>query len=290
MIAVDNRPGCETGTALGVFLLNLLFFPILITTLAFLLGAGVTVLGGFIALAAAAAFTYCLSGRNTRQTVSVSLTGIAMAAACIVLCALCFDWSYDGNAYHKAIVGLLRDGWNPLEESFYSFAADYGFLKNESATWFDSYPKAAEIWGACVYSLTGNIESGKAFNLISLLSLFFLCMAFLGEGTGLKSWQRALCAGALVLNPVSVSQCLTFYVDSKENALKILEKVRLIKFAESLGGVETLITYPATQTHADVPEAVRLENGITETTLRLSVGIEDVEDLIGELETIFEEL
>lgn len=83
---------------------------------------------------------------------------------------------------------------------------------------------------------------------------------------------------------------LTFYVDSKENALKILEKVRLIKFAESLGGVETLITYPATQTHADVPEAVRLENGITETTLRLSVGIEDVEDLIGELETIFEEL
>lgn len=83
---------------------------------------------------------------------------------------------------------------------------------------------------------------------------------------------------------------LTFYVDSKENALKILERVRLIKFAESLGGVETLITYPATQTHADVPEDVRLENGITETTLRLSVGIEDVEDLIGELETIFEEL
>ena len=83
---------------------------------------------------------------------------------------------------------------------------------------------------------------------------------------------------------------LTFYVDSKENALKILERVRLIKFAESLGGVETLITYPATQTHADVPEDVRLENGITETTLRLSVGIEDVEDLIGELETIFEDL
>ena len=214
MTRVDKRPVCDTGMALGVFLLNLLFFPLLITTLAFILGAGVTVLGVFIALAAAAAFAYCLSGRNTRQTVRVSLTGIAMAAACIVLCALCFDWSYDGNAYHKAIVGLLRDGWNPLEESFYSFAADYGFLKNESATWFDSYPKAAEIWGACVYSLTGNIESGKAFNLISLLSLFFLCMAFLGEGTGLKSWQRALCAGALVLNPVSVSQCLTFYVDS----------------------------------------------------------------------------
>ena len=93
MTRVDKRPVCDTGMALGVFLLNLLFFPLLITTLTFILGAGVTVLGVFIALAAAAAFTYCLSGRNTRQTVRVSLTGIALAAACIVLCTLCFDWS-----------------------------------------------------------------------------------------------------------------------------------------------------------------------------------------------------
>lgn len=83
---------------------------------------------------------------------------------------------------------------------------------------------------------------------------------------------------------------LTFYVDKKKNALKILEKVKLIQFAESLGGVETLITYPTTQTHADVPEEKRLKNGITETTLRLSVGIEDVEDLLGELERVFSEL
>jgi len=63
----------------------------------------------------------------------------------------------------------------------------------------------------------------------------------------------------------------------------ILNKVRLIKFAESLGGVETLITYPVTQTHADVPEEIRLKNGITPSTLRLSVGIENVEDLIEDL-------
>lgn len=82
---------------------------------------------------------------------------------------------------------------------------------------------------------------------------------------------------------------LTFQLKSKEFALSVLEKVRLIKFAESLGGVETLITYPATQTHADVPEEIREKNGITETTLRLSVGIEDVKDLLDELEKIFEE-
>lgn len=83
---------------------------------------------------------------------------------------------------------------------------------------------------------------------------------------------------------------LTFYVDSKEHAFEILEKVRMIKFAESLGGVETLLTYPTTQTHADVPQEIREKNGITDCTLRLSVGIEDARDLIAELTKVFAEL
>ncbi len=83
---------------------------------------------------------------------------------------------------------------------------------------------------------------------------------------------------------------ITFNVDTEEHALKVLEKVKMIKFAESLGGTETLITYPATQTHADVSEEVRLKNGITPCTLRLSVGIEDVEDLIAEFENVFENI
>ena len=82
---------------------------------------------------------------------------------------------------------------------------------------------------------------------------------------------------------------LTFQLESKEFALAILENVRMIKFAESLGGVETLITYPTTQTHADVPKEIREKNGITEATLRLSVGIENIKDLIAELEKVFKE-
>ena len=82
---------------------------------------------------------------------------------------------------------------------------------------------------------------------------------------------------------------LTFQLESKEFALSVLEKVRMIKFAESLGGVETLITYPTTQTHADVPKERRERNGITEATLRLSVGIEDAQDLLDEFEKVFAE-
>lgn len=80
---------------------------------------------------------------------------------------------------------------------------------------------------------------------------------------------------------------LTFQLESREFALEILSRVRMIKFAESLGGVETLITYPTTQTHADVPQEIREKNGITDSTLRLSVGIENVEDLLEELEQVF---
>lgn len=77
---------------------------------------------------------------------------------------------------------------------------------------------------------------------------------------------------------------ISFHVDSPERAKHILKSTKIIQFAESLGGVETLITYPMYQTHADVPLEDRLARGINEKLLRLSVGIEDVKDLIADLD------
>lgn len=77
---------------------------------------------------------------------------------------------------------------------------------------------------------------------------------------------------------------LSFKVKDKTLIPKILENVKIIKFAESLGGVETLITYPFTQTHADIPENIRQHLGIDEYLLRLSVGIEHIDDLINDLQ------
>jgi len=76
---------------------------------------------------------------------------------------------------------------------------------------------------------------------------------------------------------------ISFSVDSAETACQILNRVKLILFAESLGGVETLITYPLTQTHADVPESERIARGIDDKLLRLSVGVESAEDIIEDL-------
>lgn len=77
---------------------------------------------------------------------------------------------------------------------------------------------------------------------------------------------------------------ISFHVDKVETAVNILNKVKLIQYAESLGGVESLITYPMLQTHADIPEDIREQKGINNLLLRLSVGIEHIDDLISDLE------
>ena len=77
---------------------------------------------------------------------------------------------------------------------------------------------------------------------------------------------------------------LSFRVKDKSLIPKILENVKIIKFAESLGGVETLITYPFTQTHADIPADIRQRLGVDEYLLRLSVGIENISDLVEDLQ------
>ena len=77
---------------------------------------------------------------------------------------------------------------------------------------------------------------------------------------------------------------ISFKTDSHKTAVEAFERFKIIKYAESLGGVESLITFPMIQTHADVPEEVRQRLGITDTFLRMSVGIENVDDLIADLE------
>ena len=80
---------------------------------------------------------------------------------------------------------------------------------------------------------------------------------------------------------------ISFEIDRKERVPELLDRVRLIHFAESLGGVETLITYPIRQTHASVPKEILERTGLTDRILRLSVGIEDIQDLLNEFERIF---
>ena len=72
--------------------------------------------------------------------------------------------------------------------------------------------------------------------------------------------------------------------DSLKNAIAFMERVELFSLAESLGGVESLINHPASMTHASIPKEERLKNGLSDSLIRLSVGVEDIEDLISDLD------
>jgi cystathionine beta-lyase/cystathionine gamma-synthase len=73
--------------------------------------------------------------------------------------------------------------------------------------------------------------------------------------------------------------------DSPENVKRVLSSTHLFSLAESLGGVESLINHPASMTHASIPREERLKNGLTDSLIRLSVGVEDADDLIDDLNT-----
>jgi cystathionine beta-lyase len=82
---------------------------------------------------------------------------------------------------------------------------------------------------------------------------------------------------------------LSFRLKDKSQAttFKMLESFNVFTLAESLGGVESLVNHPATMTHASIPEPERMKLGITDSLTRLSVRIEDIDDLIGDLERVF---
>ena len=71
--------------------------------------------------------------------------------------------------------------------------------------------------------------------------------------------------------------------DTVEAAYKVMSQTKLFALAESLGGIESLIGHPASMTHASIPKADRIANGLVDSLIRLSVGIEDADDLINDL-------
>ena len=72
--------------------------------------------------------------------------------------------------------------------------------------------------------------------------------------------------------------------ESMDAAVKLMSSTKIFALAESLGGVESLINHPASMTHASIPREDRIKNGLSDSLIRLSVGIEDAEDLILDLE------
>lgn len=215
---------------LGLFLLNVVFFTLLLATFFFVIGVPVGRFQFPAAVLAAGAAGVLLQKDARREAAAAVIAGLAVLVLCLALTGYVDDWSWDGNTYHKGITGALTWGWNPLRESFYDFAADYPFLDHCVESWYDAYPKATELFGACVHSLTGNIEAGKAGGMLLMAAVFFLAWGMLLHTEFFRGWQAALCAGLAVLTPVSVSQVFTFYNDGALANMLLLCLMGLLYF------------------------------------------------------------
>ena len=148
-----------------------------------------------------------------------------------------------------------------------------------------------EIYENLFYNLntTGAVLSPfDSYLLLRGLKTLFLRME--------RSTKNAQAVAAFLKDSPAVKEVLypgkggmvSFKVRKEEKIPTILNPLQVFTFAESLGGVESLITYPTTQTHADIPAEVRHSYGLTDDLLRLSIGIEDARDLIEDLRQALE--
>lgn len=198
----------------GMYILAAIMFTILVSTSFLVFKIPINIASLPIALILSAAAVYIFGNKSVKDTAIVSAIGIAVIIVCVLISLRVYDWSWDGNTYHKSMLAFLKEGWNPFYDTFYEYAdRHFKFLSEVDETWYDAYPKGTEIWAACLYKIIGNIEAGKSFNLLGTVSAGLIAFDMLGNIKSLKKWQSGVCAALFVLNPVMLSQMFTYYND-----------------------------------------------------------------------------
>lgn len=173
----------------GLFLLCFILTNVLISTSMFIFGISIQKSYVWISLIITVLLSLLLMKKtdllNKKWYLYVSI-GIVFPILCIMssfhINAKILDLSYDGNSYHKAMIGYLADGWNPVYEELIEFVQkdekmklkNIDSIEGGADLWSDHYAKAAHIYQANVYAFTGKIEAGKSINFLSIGALFLI--------------------------------------------------------------------------------------------------------------------
>lgn len=220
----------------GLYLILTLLSVLLFNSLMFI--SFITIKPLFLPISmflAACLYFYLLRRKNIHYCVYGLILALALFVVVAFVCGYVFDLSYDGNWYHKATVGSLTYGWNPVYESLADFASEINGVNignlADSAVWADHYCKAAWIFGSGLHSITGNIECAKAINPIFAYILFTLVFRYLIH----RSFSVAvsvITALITALNPISIPQMFTFYNDGLLASALFCVIVLLVGFAD----------------------------------------------------------
>lgn len=192
-----------------------LFMLIAVSNILLMFDITITFYNCLAAIPLSWAILWLIRKQNPFYALLIALAGVAIIALCAYAVGTVYDMGWDSNSYHKVDTGLLAHGWNPFKIKMDDYAVSSGIIANKTdwKVWYDAYPKATYTIGACFYAFTGNIESGKSFNVISMI--IFICMgtSLLKKTGRLNYFQSFLIVFLIAVNPVSVSQWLTYYND-----------------------------------------------------------------------------
>ena len=202
----------KTGFILSLFLAVLS----VMISLSFFLDMPITAVHFPLAAVATIGTAYVVGMRNniaTSHTTLSVLIAVLITGSAMVIAGVFYDLSWDGQAIHQEAVLQLAGGWNPV----YSRLDD----SVEHAIWIMHYPKGSWLQAAAIYALTGSIETGKAASIILIAASGLFVAALLLQVRNLPVWAVATLAALVALNPVSLYQGLTYYLDGQLSSLYI---------------------------------------------------------------------
>lgn len=204
----------------SLFLLITLVTILVVSSILFILNIDIVSFFSIVAIFLSFFIYYFIMGKKEQFSKIEIVLGNVLAVLLIVIAIIfstqIYDFAWDSNWYHKSALGCLKLGWNPIYQAFEEFiqktdmAADY--LKF-AEIWANHYCKASWIVGANIYSLTNNIETAKAVNLIMIFMLFGISHHYF-VSTRFKFWQSLILSFLITFNPITVSQVFTLYVDN----------------------------------------------------------------------------
>lgn len=201
----DNRPTASYAFLTGLYLLLIPLYCLLGADIAFVVGSGIGPVIFPLAVVAASTTVYVLAQAHRDKAL---LSGFILTIAAVWLATLLDDMSSDGIIYHQEIIVHLLDGWNPFTTPV------AGSPDPDLELLVAHYAKGVEIMASTVASFTGRIESGKAINILMIVGTGLIACFILVSRLGFSRGRLgAMLAMLVALNPVGMSQVLTYYND-----------------------------------------------------------------------------
>lgn len=213
---------CDHLFLSAIFLLAFIFFNVLISTVLFIFKVDITsantIIATFLTIVLNIIFLKRKNLSKKDKLISI-ITTIIFPIVVIILSVFIngkvLDTTWDGNSYQKGTSGLLADGWNPLYEDVEVFDRNKDIsivIRDENPVVINHYAKGSNVFGANIYKLTGNIETAKSINTISIIMMFLFTLSLLlhKRKSVIFSLLFSICA---ITYPVICAQFLTNYLD-----------------------------------------------------------------------------